>query len=143
MADRDLFLALSQLDPKDSLHQLSTLLPHSAKFGSVDILNAISKRLLEALVHPHTWYQMNAYHFCYLYDCLYSLVEEYSYENRDGRVNLLPELNGGNIDFEGFQLEYFYNTTFLMNQDRFNDLTSEEKSTGTFSDPCQIGRAHV
>ena len=139
MADRELFMSLRQLDGQDSALRLSTLFPHSAKFGSAVILNALSKRLLEALVHPDNWYQMNAYHFCYLYDCLYSLVEEYSYENEEGRLNLLPELNGADIDFENFLLEYFYNTTFLMDQDRFNDLTANDKTSKMFSDSCLFG----
>jgi hypothetical protein len=139
MADRELFMSLRQLDGQDSALRLSTLFPHSAKFGSAVILNSLSKRLLEALVHPDTWYQMNAYHFCYLYDCLYSLVEDYSYENREGRLNLLPELDGEDIDFEGFLLDYFYNTTFLMDQDRFNDLTAKDKTSKMFSDSCLFG----
>ncbi len=139
MADRELFMSLRQLGGQESSDRLSTLFPHSAKFGSEDILNSLSKRLLEALVHPDNWYQMNAYHFCYLYDCLYSQVEEYSYENMEGRFNLLPELNGADIDFEGFLLDYFYNTTFLMDQDRFNDLTTKDKTSKMFSDSCLFG----
>lgn len=139
MADRELFLSLRQLDGQDGALRLSTLFPHSAKFGSEVILNSLSKRLLEALVHPDNWYQMNAYHFCYLYDCLYSLMEEYNYENIEGRLNLLPELDGGDIDFEGFLLDYFYNTTFLMDQDRFNDLTANDKTSKMFSDSCLFG----
>jgi hypothetical protein len=139
MADRELFMSLNQLDDQDVALRLSTLFPHSAKFGSAAILNSLSKRLLEALVHPDNWYQMNAYHFCYLYDSLYSLVEEYSYENTEERLNLMPELNGADIDFEGFLMDYFYNTTFLMDQDRFNELTAKDKTGKMFSDPCLFG----
>ncbi len=139
MSDRELFMSLRQLDSQDSALRLSTLFPHSAKFGSADVLNSLSKRLLEAFIQPDNWYQMNSYHFCYLYDCLYSLMEEYSYENEEGRLNILPELNGGDINFEGFLLEYFYNTTFLMDQDRFNDLTVNDKTSKMFDDSCLFG----
>jgi hypothetical protein len=139
MADRELFMSLKQLEGQDDRDRLSTLFPHATNFGSAVVLNTISKRLLEALVHPDNWYQMNAYHFCYLYDCLYSLMEEYSYENGEERLNLLPSLNSEDIDFEGFILDYFYDTAFLMDQDRFNDLTAKDKASKMFSDPCLFG----
>ena len=102
VADRELFHGLKQIDANETLERLATLFPHASKFGGVDILNSISKKLLEAIVQPNIWYKMNAYHYCYLYDNLASVVEEYSYSDLDQRVSSYPEMMGADIDFNEF-----------------------------------------
>ena len=48
--------------------------------------------------------KMNSYHFCYLYDSLSNLVEEYSYITPSKRAKIIPELDGDN--WEGPRVRY-------------------------------------
>ncbi|MDA1110570.1 MAG: hypothetical protein O3A78_12310 [Nitrospinae bacterium] len=139
LADRDLFLGLDQLNQEEGDDRFKLFFPHASRFGSLGIINAISKQLLEGLVNPDKWYQMNAYHLCYLYDSLTSTLEEYSYESPEQRIELFPELNGEPIDFDQFLETYFMNTAFLMDLDRFNGMDSEEKEDRGFIDSCLFG----
>jgi hypothetical protein len=124
---------------EEALERLSILYPHASRFGAVDILNSISKRLLEAIVQPSLWYEMNAYHYCYLYDCLASIVEDYSYSDSQQRIKTFPEMMSADIDFNEFLNKYFYNTTFLINLERYNDLEREEKLKLGLDDNCLFG----
>jgi len=139
LADRDLFLGLTQLDREEGDDRFKLFFPHASRFGSLDVINAISKQLLEGLVTPEKWYQMNAYHLSYLYDSLSSTLEEYSYEAPEQRMELFPELNGEAIDFNAFLATYFINTAFLIDPDRFNIMDSREKEDRGFTDPCLFG----
>ena len=124
---------------EEALERLSILYPHASRFGGVDILNSISKRLLEAIVKPSLWYGMNAYHYCYLYDCLTSIVEDYSYSDSEQRIKTFPEMMSADIDFNEFLNKYFYNTTFLINLERYNNLEREEKLKLGLDDNCLFG----
>lgn len=139
LADRDLFLGLGQLDPEKGSERFKLFFPHASRFGSLGIVNSISKRLLESLVIPDKWFQLNAYHLSYLYDSLSSMIEEYSYEAAEQRKNMFPELNGEPIDFNGFLENYFMNTAFLIDPGRFNNMDSQEKESLGFIDPCLFG----
>ncbi len=139
MTDRDLFAGLSSLHETDANDKLKVFFPHAARFGPFRILNVISRTLIEALVQPGLWYQMNAYHLCYLYDSLYGTIEEYSYEDLPQRQTIFPELNGAPIDFDQFLDKFFFNTAFLIDADRFNNMDAEEKQTRGFVDPCLFG----
>jgi hypothetical protein len=139
LADRDLFLGLAQLDQEEGVDRFQLFFPHASRFGSLDIINALSKQLLEGLVTPDKWYQMNAYHLCYLYDSLTSTLEEYSYESPERRIDMFPELNGEPIDFDQFLETYFLNTAFLMDPERFNSMDSQEKEDRGFVDSCLFG----
>ena len=113
VADREVFHGLKQIDPGEAVERLATLFPHASRFGGVDTLNSISKKLLEAIVQSNIWYKMNAYHYCYLYDTLAGVVEEYNYSDLDQRVRSYPEMMGTDIDFNEFLNKYFLNTAFL------------------------------
>ncbi len=139
MTDRKIFISLTRMDETKSSEQCRIFFPHASRFGSVETLNALSKRLIEGLVQPDTWYRMNAYHLCYLYDSLYGTVEEYSYEPPEQRVEIFPELHGHPIDFDRFLEEYFINTAFLIDPDRFNNLDSDKKKNLGSDDPCLFG----
>ena len=139
VADRELFHGLKQIDANETLERLATLFPHASRFGGVDILNSISKRLLEAIVQPNIWYKMNAYHYCYLYDNLASVVEEYSYFDLDQRVSSYPEMMGADIDFNEFLNKYFFNTAFLISLERFNEMKKEDKLKFEPDDNCLFG----
>jgi hypothetical protein len=139
VADREVFYSLKQIERDDSGERLAVLFPHASRFGGMDILNSISKRLLEAIVHPSLWYKMNTYHYCYLYDCLESVVEEYSYSTSHQRIKSYPEMMGADIDFNGFLNQYFFNTGFLINLERYNELEREEKIKLGLDDNCLFG----
>ena len=139
VGDRDIFHGLKQVDPKKALERLETLFPHASRFGGLDILNSISKRLLEGIVQPTVWYKMNAYQYCYLYDSLAGAVEDYSYSDRDQRIKIYPEMMGDVIDFNEFLNKYFFNTAFLISQDRYNDMDSEDKRQRGLDIPCLFG----
>jgi len=139
VADREIFHSLKQIDSNETLERLATLFPHASRFGGVDILNSISKRLLEAIVQPQVWYKMNAYHYCFLYDNLASVVEEYSYSAIEQRVQSYPEMMGTDINFNEFLNKYFFNTAFLINLERFNEMTAQEKLKLELDDNCLFG----
>lgn len=74
VSDRDLFLGLGQVDSEEGNQRFNIFFPNASRFGTIKIVNMISKRLLESLVISDKWYQLNAYHFCYLYDSLYGFT---------------------------------------------------------------------
>jgi len=139
VSDRDLFLGLEQVDQEEGDQRFKIFFPNASRFGTVNIVNLISKRLLESLVIPDKWFQLNAYHFCYLYDSLYGFTEEYSYESPEKRQTMFPELNGESIDLNDFMDNYFLDTSFLIDPDRFNSMDSQEKKDLGLIDPCLFG----
>jgi hypothetical protein len=139
VSDRDLFLGLGQVDSEKARERFKIFFPNASRFGDITIVNIISKRLLESLVIPDKWYQLNAYHFCYLYDSLYGFTEEYSYEGQEQRKNMFPELHGEPIDLNDFMDNYFLDTSFLIDPDRFNKMNSNEKNELGLTDPCLFG----
>ncbi len=138
-SDRQIFIGLEHMSHQEASEHLKTLFPHACKFGNLAVLNDISKRLLEGLVNRDHWYRMNAYHFCYLYDSLYSLMEEYNYSSLDQRMEMCPEMAGNAIDFNKFLNEYFFNTAFLIHTDRFNNMLPQEKQILGLEDSCLFG----
>ena len=139
VSDRDLFLGLGQVDPEEGKQRFKIFFPNASRFGPLNIVNMISKRVLESFVNPDKWYQLNAYHFCYLYDSLYGFTEEYSYESPEQRKNMFPELDGESIDLNDFMDNYFLDTSFLIDPDRFNNMDAQEKKDLGLTDPCLFG----
>lgn len=139
VSDRDLFLGLGQVNPEEGQERFKIFFPNASRFATISIVNMISKRLLESLVVPDKWFQLNAYHFCYLYDSLYGFTEEYSYESPEQRKNMFPELNGESIDLNDFMDNYFLDTSFLIDPERFNSMASQEKKDLGLTDPCLFG----
>lgn len=137
--DRQIFFGLQGAGEEEGRIRLKTLFPHASRFGTAAVLNAISKRLLEGLVNRTKWYELNSYHLCYLYDTLYGLFEEYSYSDERQRRELFPELAGRPIDFNRFLKEFFFNTGFLMDPQRFNEMSPEQKERLKLTDPCLFG----
>ncbi len=138
-ADRNILPGLLRSLTEEDLRRYQVLFPHASRFATLPLLNALSRRLLEALVRPDIWYAMNAYHLCYLYDSLLGLVEDYSYESREDRLKMIPELNGEAVPFEDFLENYFHNTAFLIAPERLNAMSAEEKARAGFTDPCLFG----
>ncbi len=126
-ADQKLIAELRSFKAIESTNKINIVYPHASRFGNIEIIELISKNLWRGFWDSQTWYPMNSYHFCYLYDSLFSFVEEYSYENSEARKELLPELKGNSINFNQFLNEYFFNTAFLIATERYNKMTLQEK----------------
>ena len=137
--DREIFNGLQQLPQQESQNHFNTLFPHASRFGSVSLLNTFSRSLLEGLVSRNQWYSMNAYHMTYLFDSLHGTYEEYSYLEPEERKEMFPNLKGEIIDFDHFLDNYFFGTAFLMNAERYNNMSAEEKKRLNLTDPCLFG----
>lgn len=107
--------------------QLRILFPHASRLGKTEVLSNLAHRLFTGLTDNQTWFAMNCYHQCFLYDCLLSVVEDYSYSDEAERRELFPEMEGQPLDFNLFLLEYFFNTTFLIEPERFNQMNPKER----------------
>jgi hypothetical protein len=116
--------------------------PRSGQIGNLGILEKILKILQTGLADKKAWYQMNTYHFCFLYDTLVRFAFNYNHDNQQERLNTLPELKGKPIQIELFVRNYFYNTVFLLDEDKFDSLSREEKLKRGFNCPCQFGVVH-
>ncbi|PIQ95959.1 MAG: hypothetical protein COV67_12165 [Nitrospinae bacterium CG11_big_fil_rev_8_21_14_0_20_56_8] len=138
-SDRDIFVSLREIDPQEALEHCQTLYPRASRFATPAILNTTSKILLEGLVNPNRWYTMNAYHFCYLFDTLYSVVEDYNYGEIQQRFATFPELNGEPINFDRFIEDYFFTTAFLIDPERFNNMEQDAKKNHPFDFPGLFG----
>ncbi len=125
--DRALFHELKRMPESLAVERIKMFFPNASRFGSPEILDRISKRLLKGLLNHRVWFQMNCYHFCYLYDTLMGLVEDYSYGDRNFREKLIPELKGHPINFNQFLNEYFFHTAFLIDPGRFNRMSRKEQ----------------
>ncbi|MBC8285011.1 MAG: hypothetical protein H8E32_14445 [Nitrospinae bacterium] len=139
MTDREIFFGLNQLPESEAEERVKTLFPHASRFGSISLLNDISRKLFEGLIDRNIWHSMNAYHLSYLFDSLHGTYEDYSYSEPQQRIGIFPELNGAAIDFDVFLENYFFGTAFLMDEDRFNNMDSEEKKSLNLTDPCLFG----
>jgi hypothetical protein len=138
-ADRNILTGLLSRITEEDLKRYQVLFPHASRFATLPLLDALSRRLLDALVRRDVWYGMNAYHLCYIYDSLLGLVEDYSYESREKRLKMMPELNGAPVPFDAFLEEYFPNTAFLIAPERMNTMSADEKALAGFNDPCLFG----
>jgi len=139
VTDREIFFGLNQLPESEARERAKTLFPHASLFGSVSLLNNFSRFLLEGLINRNNWHTINSYHQTYLFDSLNGTFEDYSYSEQQQRMKIFPELNGSEIDFERFLENYFFGTAFLMDPDRFNYMSPEEKKRLNLNDPCLFG----
>jgi hypothetical protein len=124
---QNLLQEVKDIEDQEISDRLDILFPHASRLGSKGTLSDLSHRLFTGLTHRQTWFTMNCYHLCFLYDCLLDIVEDYSYNDEAERRKLLPEMEGQALDFNRFLLEYFFNTTFLIAPERFNRMSPEEK----------------
>lgn len=137
--DRRLFIGLERMDKMELDEKMPIIFPNASRFGDLDVLNQLSKRLLEGLVDQSRWYGMNSYHACYLYDALFSMVEDYSYSDIAERLEIFPDHGGEAIDLNSFINEYFLNTLFLVHPDRFDKLSPDELEERYAKNPCLFG----
>jgi hypothetical protein len=137
--DREIFFGLQQLPQQEGHDHFKTLFPHASRFGSVSLMNTFSRLLLEGLINKNKWHSMNAYHMTYLFDSLHGTYEEYSYLETEERKEMFPDLQGDIIDFDHFLDNYFFGTAFLMDAERYNNMSPEEKKSLKLTDPCLFG----
>jgi hypothetical protein len=116
--------------------------PSTCKIGSLIILRKVFEIIRAGFAKKKTWYQMNTYHFSFLHDVLARHAFNYNHDNREERLNCLPELKGKPIQFDLFVKNYFFNTVFLMEPDKYDALSREEKLKEGFDCPCQFGVIH-
>jgi hypothetical protein len=120
----------------------SQFFPNAFKIGDLVILRKIFEIIQAGFSESGAWYQMNTYHFCFLYDILSRHAFNYNHDNREERLNILPELKGKSLQFDLFVKNYFFNTVFLMDSDKYDALSHEEKLANGFDCPCQFGVVH-
>lgn len=120
----------------------SQFFPNACKIGNLIIIRKILKILGNGFEDTGAWYQMNTYHFCLLYDILARHTFNYNHDPREERLKTLPELKGKPLQFDLFIKNYFFNTVFLMGQDKYDSLSHEEKLENGFDCPCQFGVIH-
>jgi len=112
--------------------------PIACKIGSRSIFRSLRSILNDGLNERTIWYKMNTYHFCFLYDILVRFAFNYNHDNTKERLNSLPEIKGKPLRIESFLKDYFFNTIFLMNEEKYNSLTREEKLEMGYDCPCQF-----
>lgn len=120
----------------------SNFFPNACKIGNLIILRKIFEIIQAGFSESGVWYQMNTYHFCFLYDILARHAFNYNHDNREERLKTLPELKGKLLQFDLFVKNYFFNLVFLMDPDKYDALSHEEKLAGGFDCPCQFGVIH-
>ena len=112
--------------------------PRSRKIGSHHIFSNLRCVLSDGLNNRASWYKMNTYHFCFLYDVLVRFTFNYNHDNAKERLKLLPEIKAKPLQIESFFKNYFFNTVFLIDPDKYNLLTREEKLEMGYNCPCQF-----
>ena len=120
--------------PEDS----KNFYPRAYKIGSHKIFSNLLDILIDGLENQAIWYKMNTYHFCFLYDVLVRFTFNYNHDDSKERLNLLPEIQGKPLQIDSFIKDYFFNTVFLLDADKYNSLTREEKYDMGFNCPCQF-----
>ena len=112
--------------------------PKAHKMGSYTIFDNLLQILKCGLGDHDTWQAMNTYHFCFLYDVLVRFSFNYNHDNKEGRLDNLPELAGKTFQIELFINEYFFNTVFLLKDEQYNSLTREKKVKLGYDCPFQF-----
>ncbi|CCQ91410.1 hypothetical protein NITGR_660003 [Nitrospina gracilis 3/211] len=127
IAGREVIEELTGYEESTGFEKLRVLFPHATRFGRLPVMDPLSKTLLDGLLNTRTWFLMNCYHLCYLYDALQEIVEDYSYSDPKRRQEMIPELGGEPINFNHFLNQFFFNTAFLISAKRYNGMTPQER----------------
>ncbi|MEE9258431.1 MAG: hypothetical protein V3U37_02710 [Nitrospinaceae bacterium] len=140
LEEEEELLSFIQRQPKEYWKEdIKKFYPYAYKTGGLPVIRNLLQILGEGLDCPAIWYHMNTYHFCLLFDALARFSFNYNHDNREERIKSLKELRGRPIYFENFVKDYFFNTVFLMEEDKYNALSPEEKKKKGFNCPCQFG----
>ncbi len=113
--------------------------PYADKMGGRRVLQNLHEILQEGQQCEQNWYHMNTYHFCYLYDVLVRFSFNYNHDNQEERIRMLPNLRGKNLHLDLFIKNYFFNTVFLLDEEKYNALSPQEKKKMGYDCPCQFG----
>ena len=119
--------------------EIMKFFPISYKTGGIRVIEKMLVILKEGLEATSHWYHMNTYHFCVLYDTLFRQFKNYNDDNREERIKSYPDLKGQPINFEWFLKYYFFNTVFLLDEDKYNSLSGNQKKQLGYTCPCQFG----
>jgi hypothetical protein len=140
LKEEDELLDFLERQPKEYGEQdLKILYPRAHKVGGLPVFRNLQRVLISGLENQATWYHMNTYHFCFLYDVLARFAFNYNQDNREGRLDTLPELKGKPLHIKSFVNDYFFDVTFLMDEGKYNSLAHEEKLKIGYKCPCQFG----
>ena len=112
--------------------------PYTYKSGGLHVLRQLQSILKGGLECQETWYYMNTYHFCYLYDVLVRFIFNYNHDSEEEKNRILPKLKGHKLKLDLFIRDYFFNTVFLQDADTYNALTRKEKLSKGYDCPCQF-----
>ena len=117
--------------------EIRKFFPTAYKIGGIKIIEKVLSILKEGLASP-SWYHMNTYHFCVLHDILSRHFKTYNDDSLHERKNSYPDLKGHPIDFAWFVKYYFFNTVFLLEEDKYNSLSKNQKIKLGYTCPCQF-----
>ena len=140
--EKEIFSFIEKQPSQYWREDVSKFFPNACKIGNLIILRKVFEIIRTGFTEPVIWYQMNTYHFCFLYDILARHTFNYNHDNQEDRLNTLPELKGKSIQFDLFVKNYFFNLVFLMDPDKYDALSRDEKLANGFDCPCQFGVIH-
>ena len=113
--------------------------PNANKVGNLVLLEKFQSILLEGLIQKDHWFYMNTYHFCVLYDILYRFTYNYNNDIQEEKLKALPKIKAASIPLLLFIKDFFFNTVFLLDSEKYNSMSPEEKRLQGFTCPCQFG----
>jgi len=139
LEDEEELLAFIERQPREYWHEdFRKFYSYTHKAGNMTVIRSLLRIVKEGLECPSVWYHMNTYHFCFIFDALARFAFNYNHDNQTERLKCMPELRGKPIYFESFIKDYFFNTVFRMDEDKYNALTGEEKKKRGYTCPCQF-----
>ncbi len=138
----DDLLFFSMMDnPAGSVNErdLAGYFPRSHRFGDAFSIRKFIEILQKGHIDTTTWFRMNTYHFCVLYDSILRHGYNYNHGSHAEKIRQCPEMNGKLIGVIKLIDRIFFNTVFLMEEEKYNLLTACDKSRMGFNCPCQFG----
>ncbi len=137
------FFDLMERTPGGALKEdMVSFFPNANHFGNKHVIKSMLNSLQAGLNEKDTWYRMNTYHLCLVFDSLYRHAYNYNHDSDEEKVRSYPETRGQPIPFDYLLERYFFNTVFLLSQEKYNALTGEDKKQLGYTCPCQFGVIH-
>jgi len=137
--DLEFFDLLERSSGQMLAEDLVSFFPHAHRFGQAAILKALLEILKDGLEDREVWYRMNTYHFCLLYDSMFRQAYNYNHDSREEMLKAFPEMKGRPIQFNRVVRDNFFNTVFLLSEEKYNSLTAADKKNLGYTCPCQFG----
>ncbi len=138
----EFLINLEQSQETNHLKKLKKYYPRTHQFATPSTIQKLLTNLIEGLLDCDTWFRLNTYHFCLLYDCLLWQTNLYNSNNLKDKLRIHPEMKGKPIDFIDLADKLFFNTVFLMSMKHFDNLSREDKNELGFTCPAQFGVIH-